>query len=128
MTRQHTFASFGPGVTWKFIGKISAAIPTLRKLKDHFEDEWNVYSRYERHTHPDYEDDIERLAQRYAEAKLHCGVQGRKVNDNAKSADYIQDGAKAIATGKPISRWQTRRKQDMMDNEEWAEDGENAFD
>lgn len=56
---QYTFASLGPGVTWKFIGKISSAIPSLHKLKDHFENEWNNYSRYQKHTHPDYQPDIE---------------------------------------------------------------------
>ena len=97
-------------------------------MKDHFKDEWNTYSRYEKHTHPDYQDDIERLAQGYAAAKLHCEVRGRKLTGNIKGTDYIQDGAKAVASGKPISRWQVRRKQDVMDNEEWAEDGDNMLD
>ena len=128
MGLQYTFASLGPGVTWKFIGKISAAIPSIRKLKDHFENEWNVYSRYQRHNHPDYRADIGRLEQAYALAKLHCEVKGRKLSERHKDVDYVQDGAKAVSGGKSISKWQTRRKRDGSDKEVWAEDGENILD
>lgn len=125
---QYTFASLGPGVTWEFIGKISSAIPSLRKLKDHFENEWNTYSRYQKHTHPDYQADIERLERAYLVAKLHCKVEGRKLGENHKDTDYVQTGAVAINTGKPISRWQARRKRDESDKEVWAEDVDNMLD
>ena len=98
--------SLGPGVTWKFIGKISSVISSLCKLKDHFENEWNTYSRYQKHTHPDYQADIKRLVQVYAVAKLHCKVEGQKLGKNHKDADFVQDGTKAVAAGKLISRWQ----------------------
>ena len=75
-------------------------------MKDHFEDEWNTYLQYEKHTHPDYQDDIECLAQGYAAAKLHCEVRGQKLTSNIKGTDFIKDGAKAVASGKLISRWQ----------------------
>lgn len=128
MNSQYTFASSGPGVTWEFIGKISSAIPSLRKLKDHFESEWNTYSRYQKHTHPDYQDDIDRLSQSYAAAKLHHNVQKRKLSENHKDADYIQDGVNAINAGKPITRWQERRKRDTSDKEVWDEDGDDELD
>jgi len=91
-------------------------------LKDHFENEWNSYSRYQKHTHPDYQDDIERLMKTYAAAELHHRVPGRKLNGNSKHADYIQDGSKAINAGKPISSWQTRRKREVSDKEVWEDD------
>ena len=125
---QYTFASLGPNVTWKFIGKISSAIPSLRKLKDHFENEWNTFARYQKHTHPDYQADIERLAQAYLAAKLHCNIKGRKVGENHKNADYIRDGAGAVAEGKVTSRWQARRKREESDKEVWAEDKDDMLD
>lgn len=124
MCLQYTFASLGPGVTWKFIGKISAVISSLQKLKDHFENEWNVYSRYQGHNHPDYQADIGQLENAYASAKLHCEVKGRKLSERQKDTDYIQVGAKAVSSGKLISKWQVRRKRDGSDKEVWAEDGE----
>lgn len=128
MDSQYTFASLGPNVTWKFIGKISAAIPSLRRLKDHFENEWNTYLRYQKHAHPDYEADIERLGRAYTVAKLHHKVKGRKLGENRKDADYVQDGAKAISTGKPIMKWQLRRKRDESDKEVWAGDNDDMLD
>jgi hypothetical protein len=103
---QHTFALFGPGVTWQYIAKISVAIPSFRKLKDRFEHEWNSYSRYQKHTHPDYQDDIRRLATTYAAAKLSCKVAGQKLSDKHKCVDYVRDGSNAVNAGKPIINWQ----------------------
>jgi hypothetical protein len=89
------------------IAKISLVIPSFRKLKDHFENEWNSYSRYQKHTHPDYQDDLEHLEKTYAVAKLHQKVPERKLGENSKHTDYIHDGLKAVNAGKPIFKWQT---------------------
>ncbi|KAF9791033.1 hypothetical protein BJ322DRAFT_1000129 [Thelephora terrestris] len=125
---QHTFASFGPGITGGYIAKISAAIPSFRKLKDHFEHEWNSYSRYQKHTHPDYQDDIKRLERTYTAAKLHRRVPGRKLSENLKYTDYIHEGSKAVNSGKPIPNWQARRKRDVSDKEMWEGDNDDTLD
>ena len=55
-------------------------------------------------------------------------MQERKLTENYQDADYIQDGANAVGAGKPIVRWQERRKRDKSDKEEWAEDGVDVLD
>jgi len=61
-------------------------------------------------------------------AKLHCKVEGRKLGENHKDADYVQDGTKAVVAEKPISRWQERRKREESDKEVWAEDKDDMLD
>jgi hypothetical protein len=58
---QGAFDTMGRRGTWEYIGKISPAIPTLRKLVDHMEGTVNNYRRYKRHAVKSVEDDIARL-------------------------------------------------------------------
>jgi len=103
-------------------------IPSLCKLKDHFENEWNTYSWYQKHTHPDYQADIEQLARAYAAAKLHHKVKGQKLNEGVKDGDYVWNGLCAINAGNPIFRWHAQRKRDEPDKEVWIEDGDDMLD
>lgn len=124
--RQYTFASSGPGVTWDYISRISAAIPTLRKLKDHFQYEWNNYSRYNKHTAPDYEEDIKALCGSYGVSGIHKKKDGRKVHSKDMFTDTYEKGEAAIIQGKVIAKWHKRREREVSEKEVWV-DEENDF-
>lgn len=119
----------GPGVTWDYISRISAAIPTLRKLKEHCQYEWNNYSRYNKHTSPDYEEDVRTLCDSYSASGIHKKRKGRKVHSKDAFADAYAKGEAAIIKGKVITKWQKRREREVSEKEVWAdEDDDFLFD
>ena len=118
---QYTFASIGPGVTWDYISRISAAIPTLRKLKDHCQYEWNNYTRYKKHTAPDYEEDLKALCASYDASGIHRKTEGRKLHSKDTFADAHGKGEIAMIQGKVIARWHERREREVSEKEVWLE-------
>lgn len=104
---QVIFAIHGPYATWEYIKKITASIPTQRKLKDHIEREFNHFRRYKGHTTPDFEKDVRNLQGKYAEAKVHVHVAGREVEDKTK--DFIAQGLNHESLYGLVSRWATSR-------------------
>ncbi|EMD36367.1 hypothetical protein CERSUDRAFT_95685 [Gelatoporia subvermispora B] len=68
---KHTFATSGPYMSWDYIGKTSASIPTQRKVIDHVEADINHFRRGKSHTSPSKEADINKLQQSYQASKLH---------------------------------------------------------
>ena len=106
--KQYMFASIGPGVTWDYISKISAAIPTLRKLKDQFQYEWNNYSRYSKHTAPDYEEDMKALCNSYGTSGIHKKKRGRNIHNKDTFIDTYEKGEAIIIQGKVIANWHKR--------------------
>ncbi|KAF9787416.1 hypothetical protein BJ322DRAFT_1107483 [Thelephora terrestris] len=102
---KHTFDSAGPGVTWEYIKRISAAIPTLRKVKDHFQYHWNNYLRYGKHSSPTYENDITLLRASYNISEIHVK----------------QKGEEALASGKVIQKWHKRRERNVSEKQLWSE-------
>ncbi|KAI0682087.1 hypothetical protein BC835DRAFT_1230763, partial [Cytidiella melzeri] len=68
---KHTFAVHGPFATWDYIKKISASIPTQRKIKDHVEEQFNHFRREKSHTTPDWEEDVANLQTAYHVGQAH---------------------------------------------------------
>ncbi|EKM56458.1 uncharacterized protein PHACADRAFT_118176 [Phanerochaete carnosa HHB-10118-sp] len=68
---KHIFAVFGPYATWEYIKKILAAIPTMRKVKDHVNADINHFRRGKMHMKPSKEIDVTKLQQAYAASKIH---------------------------------------------------------
>lgn len=101
----------GPTATWEYVGKISPAIPTLRKLVDHMEGTVNSYRRYKKHTVTSTEDDIAKLMVMFQESILHRHVDGRKVEAKEKFTDIWTKGFNIVSKGESLTRWFENRNQ-----------------
>lgn len=101
----------GPTATWDYIGKISPAIPTLRRLVDHVEGTVNVYRRYKKHTIKSAEDDITGLMVMFQESGLYDRVPGRKVEAREKFVDTLARGFNIVSKGESLTRWFKNRSE-----------------
>lgn len=99
----------GPFATWDYIKRISASIPTQRKIKDHVEAQINHFRRGKSHTDPDKEADVVRLQESYRKSKVHVYVRGRKLAANAQAKDYLAIGSDPTKLQTTIERWFTSR-------------------
>ena len=95
----------GPSATWEYVGKISPAIPTLRKLVDHMEGTVNSYRRYKKHTIPSTEADITKLMMTFQESTLYNHVNGRKIKEKEKFVDIWMRGFNIVSKGESLTRW-----------------------
>ena len=95
----------GPTATWEYVGKISPAIPTLRKLVDHMEGVVNHYRRYKKHTITSTEDDIFKLMTMFQDSDLHHHVDGREVDVREKFTDIWAKGFNTVSKGESLTRW-----------------------
>lgn len=109
----------GPFATWDMIAKISAAIPCLRKVKDHLEAELNHFRRGKSHTSPDKEQDIVKLQTAYHLAKAHEYQPGRTIAEKDKFSDYTAQGTDLTKLSKVISHWLERRISERSTNQEF---------
>ncbi|TFY51054.1 hypothetical protein EVJ58_g10762 [Rhodofomes roseus] len=105
---KYTFESLGPHATWELLGRMSAAIPCLRQLKDHIEAQFNHYFRGKSHTTPAAEDDITKLSQAFHDSKVHLHVPGRIAKN--KLANFVGDGCDTIKMDKDIDSFYDRRE------------------
>jgi len=118
MINQGVFDTMGPTTTWDYVGKISPAIPTLRKLVDHMEGTVNNYRRYKKHTVTNTEGDISKLMVMFQESALYCHVDGRKVGAKEKFVDVWTKGFNIVSKGESLTRWFENRSelQPVRDN------------
>ena len=111
MINQGVFDTMGPTTTWDYVGKISPAIPKLRRLVDHMEGTVNSYRRYKKHTVTSAEDDVAKLMAMFHESAIHCHVDGRKVKPNEKFPDVWTNGFNIVAKGDSLARWFRNRSE-----------------
>ena len=118
MTNEGVFDTMGPTATWEYVGKISPAIPTLRKLVDHMEGSVNNYRRYKKHAVRSTEDDIARLMVLFQESALYRHVNGREVGVKEKFTNVWLKGFNIVSKGESLIRWfETRSEfQPVVDN------------
>ena len=83
---QQLFAAHGPYSWWDYIKRISASIPTQRKVKEHVEAHFNHFRRGRSHTTPKWEDDVVDLYKAY-----HNGIFS-VVNDSMSVRESIIEG------------------------------------
>lgn len=119
---QHTFVAIGPNATWDYIKKISAAIPTLRKIKDHVEADINHYRRGKRHTNPASEEDIAKLQAMYANSKLHVNDPRaqRRLPEKDRIEDFVMQGSDYSKLSTAIRNWAANRTIDRATTEDWT--------
>ena len=105
------FDRLGPTTTWEYVGKISPAIPTLRRLVDHMEGTVNSYRRYKKHTVKSAEDDVAKLMLIFHESAVHRHVDGRKVEAKEKFPDIWTKGFNIVSKGESLARWFENRSE-----------------
>ncbi|KAI0683127.1 hypothetical protein BC835DRAFT_1423644 [Cytidiella melzeri] len=95
------FMVYGPYTTWEYIRKISATIPTLRKVKDHVEADFNHFSRGKSHSSPEKEKDILDFSQR--------------------AKDFIALGSNVVKLQATIGGWTDERLVSRATTEIWED-------
>ena len=133
-----TYRSEGPNIKWAFLKKLHPAIPVIRALTLHIEEEFGTLTRGKRHTVPKKEHDIQKLQKSYRLSDYHnLYHRGREINSKQDQAtDYTTKGSLKLQRGKLIQKWvglqtferATRENwDDMLDDEDSEnEDGENG--
>ncbi|KAI0339474.1 hypothetical protein BDW22DRAFT_1456337 [Trametopsis cervina] len=116
---KHIFAVHGPFATWDYIQKISASIPTQRKLKDHFEDHINHFRRGKSHTTPAWEQDVASLQVSYHKGNAHVWRAGRTLAKRAP--DFQALGSDSASIKQAIHRWAAKRVTVRSTDEEFEE-------
>ncbi|KAI0690354.1 hypothetical protein BC835DRAFT_1528859 [Cytidiella melzeri] len=111
------FAVLGPFATWDYIKKISASIPTQRKIKHHVEREFNHFRRGLSHTSPDHERDVSELQSKYHEAEAHVHKPGCHLTSQHKVKDFIAIGSNPKTLQAMIDRWASKRVKSKSDAE-----------
>ncbi|KAK7007149.1 hypothetical protein R3P38DRAFT_2793024 [Favolaschia claudopus] len=115
------YRSQGPGATMEHMGKISPAIPSLRKIQRHMEKQFGTNARGARHGVPDKEKDVALLTQHYMASKLHTFIPGRELK-TARSADFVTEGAENLEKLNTIDEWFKRRTHARATGEDWSEE------
>ncbi|KAI0769563.1 hypothetical protein BC629DRAFT_1595870 [Irpex lacteus] len=116
-----TFSVHGPYASWDYIKKISAAIPTLRKVKDHTEAEFNRFYRGKSHTSPEKERDVSKLHISYKNSDIHVYTPGRHLPQARKAKDFLANGSDILKLQGTIDRWAERRLTDRSKQEIWED-------
>jgi hypothetical protein len=122
------FDAMGPTATWEYVGKISPAIPTLRKLVDHMENTINHYRRYKKHTVRGTEDDVAKLMALFQGSTIYTRTGGRKVELKERFVDIWARGFGVVSKGESLTRWFKNRKELLLVRENGvAEDYEDLM-
>lgn len=118
---QSTFSVHGPYTTWEYIKRISASIPTLRKVKDHTEAEFNHFYRGKSHTSPQKEKDVARLQLSYKSSNIHVYTPGRHLTEARRAKDFLATGSDVLKLQGTIDRWAERRLTNRSLQEIWED-------
>ncbi|KAJ7159879.1 hypothetical protein C8R43DRAFT_1124238 [Mycena crocata] len=120
------YRSMGPGATMEHMGKISPAIPALRKVQRHMEKQFKTTARGTRHGVPDKEIDVAKLTAHYSTSKIHTWTPGRELK-TAKAQDFCTEGAVALERLKTVEHWFKRRTHARATGEDWSEEIPDLF-
>jgi hypothetical protein len=116
------YRSLGPGATMDYMRKISPAIPTLRRVQRHMENQLNTNTRGACHHVPDKERDVALLTAQYTKSQLYCEIPCRKVKSSSdKAVDYITVGAINLERLNTIDDWFDHQSPERSVEEIWDE-------
>jgi hypothetical protein len=110
----------------EYMGKVSPAIPALRKVQRHMEKQFRTTARGARHGVPDKKKDVAKLASHYTTSKLHTFQSGRKLKTE-KAQDFVSIGANNLERLKTIEVWFARRSHERATGEDWSDDQDSLF-
>lgn len=98
----------GPNGGWEFLYKYSPATQTMLQANKHIEDEFGVNNRGSKHSSPDKEGDIKKLAQSYEDSKIFDN-RDRLFPKKMKTVDMVKTGSIALQRGPYIKNWNEKR-------------------
>ncbi|KAL1699110.1 hypothetical protein EV121DRAFT_216903 [Schizophyllum commune] len=110
-----TYRSEGPSIDWDFLKKLHPAVPVIRELSKHMEEEFETLTRGLRHTIPKRDADVKALQEMYETAHLHESHPGRTARD--KTDDFINDGLRTIPT--TLDGWSRNRNYKRRTEDDW---------
>ncbi|KAJ7666120.1 hypothetical protein DFH06DRAFT_1185974 [Mycena polygramma] len=120
------YRSMGPGATMDYMGKVSPAIPALRKVQRHMEHQFKTTARGARHGVPDKEKDVAKLANHYTTSTLHTFEPGRRLKTE-KAHDFVSTGANNLERLNTITTWFDRRSHERATGEDWSAEDQDSL-
>lgn len=102
------------------IGRISPAIPALRKIKDHIEAEFSHFRRGKSHTSPEAEEDIQKLQDALSQSRVHV-YDGTRTSSSSKITDYMAVGSDIEKVTKALEQFHAKRDRGQSTEELWPE-------
>ena len=85
--------------------KISPAIPMIKGVAVHVEQELGSLLRGQKHSSPCKAQDIKLLMRAYKESQLHQYKKGRKICETEKANDYVMQGFVELQINDTIAKW-----------------------
>lgn len=104
-----TYQSEGPNIKWEYFKKLHPAIPLIRIVTEHIEQEFGTYKCSKSHTVPTQEKDVDTLQKAYNVSQYHIYTPGQTIerkDDRAK--DYIEKGLGKLHSGKVLYKWRNQ--------------------
>ena len=127
-----TYRSEGPNIKWEYFRKLHPAIPIIRIVTEHMEEEFGTYKRGKSHTVPTREKDIQVLQKSYHQSQYHIYTRGRTIEKkDDKAKDFIEEGMGKLHSSKVLYKWRNQRSFKRSVAEDWSEnesDNTNAED
>ncbi len=118
-----TYRSEGPNIKWEYFRKLHPAIPIIRIVTEHMEEEFGTYKRGKSHTVPTREKDVQVLQKAYHLSQYHVYTRGRTIEKkDDKAKDYIEEGMGKLHSGKVLYKWRNQRSFKRSVAEDWSEE------
>jgi hypothetical protein len=115
-----TYRSEGPNIKWAFLKKPHPAIPVIRALTLHIEEEFGTLTRGKKHTTPKKKLDVQKLQESYRLSDYHKYHRGREINSKKdRAADYTTNGCLKLQRGKLLRKWVELRTFERATRENW---------
>ncbi|KAL1681647.1 hypothetical protein EV122DRAFT_205192 [Schizophyllum commune] len=112
-----TYRSEGPSINWDFLKRMHPAVPVIRELSKHMEEEFETLTRGLKHTVPKKDADVRALQEMYERAHLHESQPGRVVKKDDKAQDFINEGVKTLPT--TLNGWHDGRNYKRRTEDDW---------
>ena len=123
-----TYLPDSPSKDWAYLKKISWAIPVIRALNTHVEEETETLSRGKKHGIPDSEKDIFLLEQSYTTSEIHIYTKGRMVEKDDMAEDIVACGFDDLQEGKGYKTWKNNRLYVRSRGNIWSSNAESSSD
>ncbi|KAL1751433.1 hypothetical protein FB107DRAFT_222078, partial [Schizophyllum commune] len=112
-----TYRSEGPSIDWDFLKRMHPAIPVIRELSKHMEEEFRTTSRGLKHTVPKKDADVKMLQDMYETAHIHEMTPGRVVRAQDAAPDFVKDGVATLPS--TLKQWSENRDYERRTEDDW---------
>jgi hypothetical protein len=124
-----TYRSSGPHINWAYLKKLHPAIPVIRTLTLHMEEQFATLTRGKKHTAPKKDLDVEKLQKAYKSSGYHRYDRGRTIKLKKDMApDYATKGCLKVQNGKMLQKWAELRSFERAKMEIWNDESDDESD